>query len=38
MLTFHDLFTQHRGHINHYNQQGNLLVYQKLLPHLEALC
>lgn len=38
LLNFHNLFRQHRGHINHYNEQGNRLVYQHLLQHLDTLC
>ena len=30
----HPIFVEHRGNVNHYNQKGNWLVYEKLSKRL----
>lgn len=37
MVSFHDLWQQHRGSINHYTQHGNRLVLSRVLSLLESL-
>jgi hypothetical protein len=34
MINFYQHWLNHKGDVNHYNQQGNNVVYQELLKHL----
>jgi hypothetical protein len=31
MISFYDLFLEHRGNVNHYTKHGNNLIYQSLI-------